>query len=246
MEKKINTYLLVFAILATSFTLISSICTAQSQDVSKAPAKPVIKAEEIATQQIKDLKEGVLFVRLQTRQKSIDAMRKAGQNELADKKQAEQLELNKCIISAFRKEFVFCKVYFFYSDDSKNILDKNFTQIVFVNDSAIRDENIKIETPNKFFIAEFGTSSQDTASYYSHTAYEPDGNFSSGPVQVYYGGSNTGAHGLKIMSDSFVQLRKPFPYFVKSPFFKRKSFIPATTVEKMNLNLFKFYESVVN
>jgi hypothetical protein len=246
MKIQLSHHILAFAILALSLSVNSGICNAQQEDNSKTSTKQTIQPSEIAKKQIQDLKEGILFVRLLTRQKSIDAMRKSGQNELADKKQYEQLELNKMIISAFKAEFTFCKVYFFYSDDSKNILDRNFSQIAFVNDSAQKDENIKLVQVDKFFVAEFGSSKQDTAKYYSHTAYEPEGNFSSGAVQVYYGGSNTGAEGLIIMSESFIQLRKPFPYFSKKPSFRKDERAIFMAVEKMNRNLWGFYNMVSN
>lgn len=192
--------------------------------------------------EIKELKSSVLLVRLHTKTKSIEALRKVGNVQLADKIEQEQSSLNLRIINAFKSEFNFCPVYFFFSDESKHILNREFDSISFINASLLPDKNIKPKIVN-FFVAEFGTPSQDTSQYYSHTSYEANGDFSAAPVHNYYGGAITGAEGLIIKDSNFYQVRKPFPSFVKYPFFAKKANMEIKCVAKMNLKLTNFYNN---
>ncbi len=196
----------------------------------------------IAREEIKELKSSVLLVRLHTKTKSIEALRKVGNIKLADKIEQEQSSLNLRIINAFKSDFNFCPVYFFFSDESKYILSREFDSISFINANLLPDKSIKPEIMN-FFIAEFGSPSQDTTQYYSHTTYEANGDFSAAPVQHYSGGAITGAEGLIIKDSNFYQVRKPFPSFVKYPFFAKKTNTEIKCVAKMNLKLTNFYNN---
>ena len=75
---------------------------------------------EIAKTQIKELKEGVLLVRLHTKQPVIDAMKERGSFKKAHYIKEKQEAVNKEIVAAF-KDFDFCKVYFFYSQFSDSL-----------------------------------------------------------------------------------------------------------------------------
>src|SRR2546423_6289970 len=61
---------------------------------------------------LRNLINGSVIVRLKTNQKSVDAYRKAGKNEIADKIEAERKKQNQKIYYAFIRNFNFCKVYF--------------------------------------------------------------------------------------------------------------------------------------
>lgn len=198
----------------------------------------------LAKQQIIRLHEGALFIRLQTKKRSIEALRRTGKENRAGELQNHQLELNKEIIQAFRLNFDFCPVYFFFSDQSPMIKKGNFEQITFLNDSLLPDTAIKFDR-NSFLTAEFSTIKQDTIKYYSHTSYEPDGSLSLKKVRHYYGGPNLGFEALIIKSDQFIQLRDPFPYYVKT--FDSISFARrfGKTVYKMNKRLHRFYKKKV-
>lgn len=192
--------------------------------------------------QINQLKEGALLVRLQTKRNSINALKKIGKNKLADDLEKKQAEYNLNIISAFRAKFIFCPVYFFFSDYSKNIREREFNQVVFLNDSLLADTTIKFDNKN-FLTAEFGTIEQDTAKYFSYHSIEadPDKNWSVKKVSNYYGGPNMGFEALIIRNDKFIQLRHPFPYFVRTRAKMPKKRILNKTVKTMNKKLFKFY-----
>ncbi|PLX06157.1 MAG: hypothetical protein C0596_16870 [Marinilabiliales bacterium] len=97
----------------------------------------------------------VLLVRLQTRDKSIQAYRDRNMNEYADKLQNEQDLLNKRIIQAFEDYYNFTQVYYFLSSDSRHIINQTYDSISFVNIDLKPDPSIK---PNltSFYVAQFG------------------------------------------------------------------------------------------
>jgi len=173
------------------------------------------EAKRIAVEQIKHLNGSVLLVRLKTGKSTIDAMQKAGKTKMAANRQKQVDEENKRIIKAFKDEFDFCPMYFFYSDDSRLLKDKNFESIVYVNDSAQKDKNISPQF-SRFFVAEFG---------------------SVGPNE----GAIFDMQGLIIMNDELVPLQKPFPFFVKKSSLRNSKKSIFIAVNKMNRNLWAFY-----
>ncbi|MDD4149403.1 MAG: hypothetical protein PHE33_05185 [Bacteroidales bacterium] len=156
----------------------------------------------------------VLLVRLQTKERSLQVYRNAGRNKFADKEELKQKSLNQLIINAFRKNFNFCEVCFFYSDKSSYIKKGEFSEVRFLNDSLKEDSSIKPDFENyHYYIAEFKTVASETM-----------------------------IQGLVIMNSEFKQLDKPFPYYAKNPFFASKSKFAFTTVKRLNRNLHHFYE----
>ncbi len=157
----------------------------------------------------------ILLVRLQTKESSLQAYRNAGRHKFADKKELEQKALNQHIINAFRKNFNFCEVYFFYSNESSKIIEQKYHETIFLNDSLQKTPSIKPSLEAYYYyIAEFKTIS-----------------------------SETGIQGLIIMDSEFKQLNKPFPFFAKNPFFASKSKFAFTTVKRLNKNLHNYYNS---
>jgi len=154
----------------------------------------------------------VLLVRLQTRDKSIQAYRDRNMNEYADKLQNEQDLLNKRIIQAFEDYYNFTQVYYFLSSDSRHIINQTYDSISFVNIDLKPDPSIK---PNltSFYVAQFGIVS-----------------------------SETDALGVFIMNSMLEKLQKPFPYYAKSPFFSSKNNTPWKTVKRLNKNLHFYYQ----
>jgi hypothetical protein len=221
------------------FLLLTACANAQQVAAGQENTVNRINYDLLASQQIKDLKQGVLMVRLQTKAKSISAMREQGNNDLADKIEKLQNETNKAIIKAFKENFKFCPVYFFFSQYSINILERQFEKVLFLNDSLLPDPNIKLSNTN-FLTAEFGAISQDTAQYFDGYYYV-HGEEGLEQETKSYGSSNMGFNALIIKSDKFVQLHKPFPYYARqsnpSPTFKdfKKS------VVKMDKRLSKYY-----
>ena len=111
--------------------------------------------EQLMEEKIRELKNGALLVRLQTKETSISALRKAGNDEQANQVEAKQTTYNKEIIAAFKSDFNFCPVYFFQSHYTENLKAGNFEEVVFVNDSLVPDPDIRC-TQTVYLTAEFG------------------------------------------------------------------------------------------
>ncbi len=191
--------------------------------------------------QIAQLKESVLLVRLKTSTNSINALNKIGDNKKAESIKKKQYATNKHIVKAFRENFDFCEVKFFYDNNSQNIYDNKFNNI-FLNDSLQNDSSILIDKNKAIFIAEFGKLDQDTMNYFSHNTYENRDNNGLQEVHNYYSVSSEASfHALRIMDHNFIQLNKPFPYYVKvtHPIIIKWTF--KETVVEMNENLNNYY-----
>ncbi|MCW3084381.1 MAG: hypothetical protein JWP12_1747 [Bacteroidetes bacterium] len=76
---------------------------------------------ETAQSQIVELKTGVLLVRLKTSENYINTLLRQGDKKGAEEARLQQEKENKEIVAAFRDNFTFCKVYFFYSRYSDKI-----------------------------------------------------------------------------------------------------------------------------
>lgn len=185
----------------------------------EAPVKNTPRTRRMAArQQIHDLENGVLLVRLPTREKTIAALRAKGNNALADKIDAQQMETNIRFISAFKKFFNFCPVYFFKSNYSEAVRQKMWNEVVFVNEYLQPDTSVKI-AETKIFTAEL-------------TGTEPA---RSGR------GSSMHVGAIVIKDDQFQTLQKPFPYYMRT--FEGVPWERPTdkVVLRLNNKLHKFY-----
>ncbi|MDQ3046254.1 MAG: hypothetical protein M3R27_01810 [Bacteroidota bacterium] len=91
-------------------------------------------SRETAHSTIKQLKGGALFVRLSTSQNLINAYIKNGKVKEAEEIRMKKEKENKEIAEAFKKEFHFCKVYFFYSDKSTDVKEGNYSKHLMNSD----------------------------------------------------------------------------------------------------------------
>jgi len=217
--------------------LISSISISQviNEKKEKRNFRKHLKIQ--VKEQISQIHDGALLVRLKTKKNSIEALRKIEKNTLADKIEKKQAKRNKAIISAFQKRFDFCPTFFFFSDYSQSIKEKKFDKVLFLNSNLQLDSTIKFDKKT-FLTAEFGTIEPDTAKYFSYYSLEPDGNWSVKKIKNYYGGSSLVFDALLIKSDIFIQLRRPFPYYART----FDSFHPKRVVKRMNRKLRRFYK----
>ncbi|MGB1241060.1 MAG: hypothetical protein ACPG49_00970 [Chitinophagales bacterium] len=173
-----------------------------------------------AMSNIQKLKEGALLVRLKTRQRTIDAFKDRGYLKMANQVEMKQKTRNQRLMNAFRKNFSFCEVYFFYSEDSEKMRSEMYEGI-FLNENLEKDAGIVL---NEDFIltAEVGNIIKD-------------------PVSVDASGNEYAAtwgmsESLLVIKDAnFEQLRRPFPYYVRAGdrFIDKK-------VAKLNKRLFAF------
>lgn len=137
------------------FLFVTGVCFATNKDTSSS--RPITNREK-ANREIAALKNGALIVRLQTNEKSINAYRQAGKNELADKIAAERNGLNQKIVDAFKNYFTFCKVYFIYAKNT-GALSKEKSGI-FLDGNLKPDTSIKLKE-KYFLIAEYGSFTAD-------------------------------------------------------------------------------------
>jgi hypothetical protein len=107
-----------------------------------------------AVQQIQQLKQNALIVRLQMRSQTIQQLKESGNAAAAKKLQEEQEKKNQEIIAAFRSDFTFCPVYFIDGAQSELLTRKEWEKVVFLNDAAKEDSSIHFTYP-LFFTGEF-------------------------------------------------------------------------------------------
>lgn len=180
-----------------------------------------------AQEQIKTLKDGTLLVRLHTRNKAIDLYRNNGQHEIANRIEDDQYQENKAIVAAFNEYFDFAKVYFFYADDTDKI-KAGQEGVVFINHLMKADPNI---APNldTFMVAEFSPLEGETRVIPGDTLV---------PLPDYVQGE-TLERALLVRDQNFMQMRSPFPYYVRAA--NRGK--PARQVARLNSMLHSYYAS---
>ncbi len=169
----------------------------------------------VAKDQIRNLRKGALLVRLPTAQPLIAALNERGETETTQEVIRAVETNHREIVSAFKAQYSFSKVYFFYSNYSEEIRIGNFSSLMNAD-----FENISLANADSlphYFIAEFANLKPDTARYYIGDRIEPDPNGGLRWVKRY-GDSDIGAdfRALVIKDHNFVQLSDPFPYYVRS------------------------------
>ncbi|SDJ80308.1 hypothetical protein SAMN05421823_101149 [Catalinimonas alkaloidigena] len=173
-----------------------------------------------AEAQVRYLHEGILLVRLPTRQASLKALHDRGAHALAEKEAQAQQEANDVLMRAFRDHFQFCPVYFFSSDQSERVRQARLHDLVLQGDSSLRLQ------PQPFLVAELAQASH---------VYPP------GPTAFHF-------EALFLEDHQFRPLTAPFPFRVRTfrvrtfrtLFFLHRS--PAQAVRLLNERLHKFYE----
>ena len=112
-----------------------------------------ISTIKVVSAQTIDIKNCVVLVRLKTSKNKINALREIKRFNEADEVKAKQRKMNLEIIEAFKKEFDFCPVYFFYSNCSDEIINKNFKGCI-LNEKLLTDTSFNTIIKD-FIIAEF-------------------------------------------------------------------------------------------
>ncbi len=210
-----------------------------------------LNSSQIAQFYIKYLKNGVLLVRLQKKQRKIDILKRAGNIADAEKVKNEQLKINKSIVAAFKKNFDFCPTYFFYGNDSKYVFNNQLDSVTFL-DTLLLPKVVKLKPNVQFLTAEFGIIKEDTARNYAGTRldgdyrYYKDSSNQQYKNDYYSGGTNMSFGALLIKSNIFVQLSAPFPFYTRTlatlPILRRSN---NKVVEMMNNKLTVYYELVM-
>lgn len=225
--------LLLALLLLCSFTL--SAARTDSPDERQEQRR---QERLLPRKQIQQLHNGALLVRLKTKSQAIAKLHSMGYHTQADQMRDRQADFNKKILQAFRQEFSFCPVYFFFSEDLEKVIKKELKAVQFLNDSLQVDTTIHYTNPN-FLTADFGPIEQDTASYFDKN-YMASSTNGIEMRSSAYGGPSMGFEALLIRSEEFIQLRRPFPYYERTYDY----YIPfKIVVKKMNAQLQLFYVS---
>lgn len=198
--------------------------------------------KEYARDNIRDLRNGVLLVRIKHLERSVDALIKMGEPLRAEETRKKIEEQNKALIQAFNDEFKFCPVFFFNSEDSKEVIAGNVDGKIY----NFKGESVQLDFPySKIYFADTGPLAADTSTHYYNYELVNEGNFSVKRVKRAYAGQAMGFGALVIKDENFRNLDRPLPYYVKTWghfFFLRK---PDKFVALLNEKLFNYYHKVV-
>lgn len=190
----------------------------------------------LAGKQIKMLKAGILLVRLHTYSTTIDALNKNGKTKEAMELQNSLTAMNRNIIDAFTRNFNFCPVYYFYSEITDSIKAGNLSRNIL--DAALNVAPDTVFDQKYIFVADFSETDPNLYQVEQHIANTTQ----TIKRNTNYSSSNIALSGLIIRDSKMVQLRDPFPYYVRVLFsdkiIEQKKINDA--VIKMNANLKNF------
>jgi hypothetical protein len=190
--------------------------------------------------QILDLKNGCLLVMLHRNQNKIDALASLGRTEEATRVSDVQTGKNMALIKAFGEYFNFCPVYFFWNSQANEFREKGIGAITFLNKDLQADSSIRPCTEN-FFFGEFGALQMDTGKYFdSYRVSTMDTGVWLKPN--YYSTSTFMFQAFTIQSPRMIQLKKPFPYYVRIIETDEKVWKYQSVIYKMNMRLHGFLE----
>jgi len=155
----------------------------------------------------------------------------------------EQKQENLEITSAFSSSFTFCPVFFFYSYCTSNIRDGEFPGCLM--DADLKELNEIPSNVENYFVAEFYFVERNQDIYYQDYELREDTSGYKNPRNLYYGDTDLGPDALIVRDRDFIQLRHPFPFYVRTyqgfPVLKRKK---PKVVKKLDDGLHEYYTRV--
>jgi len=218
-----NTHLKLY-FLQVALLLISGFAWAQPGE--QAERKPNVNFKSrhlLADDAIVELKNGALVVMLKQREKSADAYRKAGQENVALKIENNQRKENLALVQAVKGNFSFCKYYFVFTKDIDK-LNAGERKGIFLNDSLEYDAAISMS--ESFYLIGSIDMLYETAPLPSDS------------MAVVNTGTALYDKAFVISYPDMTQLRKPFPRAVR--LFSVKSY--AGRIKLINSDLLHFYK----
>jgi len=187
--------------------------------------KSINQRKDTAAEQLNNLKNGVLLVRLPTNEAKIAKLKKIGKEEESKKESFYMKRFHVDILKSFENAFDFCPVYFYYSDASEAIKEDNLDGNLF--DSKLQNiANLKPSLDHRYY-AEFGFV------YDKEVTAEKDGK----DVKVAGFG---GVSALVIRTKEDMQPLRPFPYSVAYNY--KDEYSLTKQIRKLNIKLY----SVIN
>ncbi|MEO9258039.1 MAG: hypothetical protein ABI207_06630 [Crocinitomicaceae bacterium] len=170
--------------------------------------------KERADADLKALHNGYLFFQLFDREDTKNSIRNHLGEKAVQQYEAEEKEKQDNLMKAFRENYTFSKVLFFYSHDKEKIKNNDFSSVKFYTDSNQLVSNDTIDFSH-FFIGEVSRIEIDSSIYTDEKGVEhktPNYSFSA----------------LIVRDRNFVQLGNPFPYYVRTmegmPLLQKKSY----------------------
>jgi len=194
-----------------------------------------------------NLSSGALLVRLKTNNNTIRYLKNKGDTALMNKIIKYRDVANNEIIDAFEKNFTYCKIYYFYSINTKSIANKKFENILLDNNLQIIKKPIPLEA--NYFIAEFSTTNQnkDTTQYWNYSEWNIK-NGKAQKVDYYYSGNNENTiNALVLLMPDFKIIPNNYPNYVRT--FKKIPFLERTkaeTVKKLQSKILSFEKNLNN
>ncbi len=183
--------------------------------------KSVHFRKDTATDQLNNLRSGVMLIRLPTNEAKITRLKEMGQSDVAKKESAIMAQFHTDILKTFDQHFTFCPVYFYYSDKSVEVKKGNFEGNLF--DAKLNSISSLPFSKKQKFYAEFGFVHQE------ELTVEKNGK----PVKVAGIG---GKKAFVIRTHEGLQPLRPFPYTVN--YYYRGDGTLVKPVEKINQELF--------
>jgi len=119
-----------------------------------AISQPKAGRKAIANTHIEQLRDGVLLVQLDSKYGEIYVLQKYLKQQEANALKKEQGIRNKEICLAFREEFNFSEVYFYYKFHNEQLINVDYEKVVFYNDKLEIDYDFDL-TAQPFYIAAF-------------------------------------------------------------------------------------------
>lgn len=160
-----------------------------------------------------NLKDGALLVRLETKSKTINALKNKNPklSQIIEDKQSER---NDAIISAFETSFNYCNTYYFYDYKSAEIKRKNFRGNLLNKHLEPIDsiQNLR----NNYLIAAFSRTEGDSTNVPAEV-YEVQENGelkkTNDTSYVFYEGYQFDA--LVLYTPDLILVQSPYPHFVR-------------------------------
>lgn len=171
------------------------------------------------------LKENVLLVRLKSADKKIAALTKANKDEAVAKTKQKLKAQNESIINAFKENFTFCKIYFFYANEAKFLRQHQYDHITLY-DSDNKEVQDKSFIKNGHLIAAF-----DYIHEYQFVEETDSVRMVAAATYSY--------PSLVVMDKDFVPLPPPFPRRVLT---KYDLLLDPIEVVALNVQLFEYQE----
>lgn len=232
---------MIKTIIGTLLFLVFSLPQGMSQNIEFTKPQHGAAKRQIANEQIKNLKNGILLIRLSTKSKALETIRNKGYDEKADEIEADQTALNKAIALTFPVNIKFCKTAFFYSQETDKLVSKDFDNMSFM-DGELNEIPNPLINDMYFLVLDLAIlEGRDTR---TNKTKKVDAENGIEKKPDYYSPSNMSLPAFVVKDQNLEQLNDPFPYYVRAYSLEPDIDKILSAALKLNKRLFKFYGKV--